>query len=100
LRIKIERSGGFAGILSSSEMDVDKLPPSLGRTVRNLLGGANSTLTIGSKPPDGSADYLCYKISIQNGMKNHVVECNEFEMDNSVKSLVSYVQKNSKKKLR
>jgi len=78
-------------------MDANKVPPSLEGTVRELLEGRKSPLAIGSRRPKGSADYLGYKITIQNGKKSHVVECNEFEMDSNVKSLISYIQKNSKK---
>ena len=97
MNITIERSGGLAGISSSSEIAVDKLPPSLGATVRNLLERKKSLLTMGSGRPKGSADYMVYKITIQNGKEVHVIECNEFDMNDRIKSLVNYVQKNSLK---
>ena len=37
MKIKVERSGGFAGIISCYEMDVDKLPPSLEGQLENFL---------------------------------------------------------------
>lgn len=97
MKIKVERSGGFAGILSSTEMDTDKLPSSIESTVRELLDRRKTTPTKSQRPTKGAADYHNYKITIQNGKKNHVIECSEFGMDDNVKSLVSYMQKNSKK---
>jgi hypothetical protein len=97
VKIKIERSGGFAGISSLNELDSDKLPPSLQNTVKDLLDKKKLSSTKGLGRPKGAADYLNYKITIQDGKKDHVIECNEFDMDSTVKSLISFVQKNSKK---
>lgn len=97
MKIKLERSGGFAGITSSNEMDNDKLPPSLQSTVKDLLDKKKLTLAKDLGRPKGAADYLNYTITIQDGKKEHVIECNEFDMDSTVKSLVSFIQKQSKK---
>ena len=42
-------------------------------------------------------DHLSYKITISDGKEDHVIECNEYEMNSRVKSLVRYIQKNSNK---
>jgi hypothetical protein len=97
MKIKLERSGGFAGITSSNEMDTDKLPSSLQNTVKDLLDKKELSITKDLRRPKGAADYLNYTITIQDGKKDHVIECNEFNMDSTVKSLISFVQKNSKK---
>ena len=97
VKIKIERSGGFAGISSTHEMDADKLPPMLDETVRKLLDENKTSVTKGLKRPRRAADYLDYKITLQDGKNDHVIKCNELEMDSSLKSLISYIQKNSKK---
>ena len=98
MKIKIERSRGFAGISSSHELDSDKLPPSIERAVKALLyGRAKDGKRLLAREilrrPKGAADHLSYKITIQTGGKDHVIECNEVDMNNNVKSLVSYVQK-------
>jgi len=94
LKVKIERSGGFAGIISSSELITDKLPPSFEVTVRELLSPKKSLQSLNPGPRSGSADYLNYKITIQNGMKKRVLKCNELGMDSKLKSLVKYVENN------
>lgn len=98
MKIKIEQNGGFAGLSAYNEIDADKLPPPLEGTIRELLDGRKLLLTKALRRPKGAADYLNYKITIQSGMKDHVIECSELDMDSSLKSLVNYVKKNSKKK--
>lgn len=97
MKIRIERSGGFAGMSSSNELDSDMLPPSIESTVRELLEKKKLPRAKGLGRRIGSADYLSYKISIHDGNKQHVIQCNELEMDSNVKSLVNYIKKNSKK---
>jgi hypothetical protein len=99
VRIKVERSGGFAGISSSNEIDADKLPTAIGGTVRELLRMRRPRANKDTGRLKGAADYLTYKITIQDGKKNHVIECKEFDMDDSLKSLVGYVQKTSNKQI-
>lgn len=98
MKIKIERSGGFAGIPSSNEIDSDKLPSSLEGTVRELLNPTKFPITKDLKRHRSAADYFNYKIIIKNRNKEHVIDCSELDMDPNIKSLISYVQKNSKKK--
>lgn len=95
MKIKIEQSGGFAGIPFSKEIETDKLPPPIENTIKELLDGKRRRIPKGLRSR-GVADYLTYKITIQNGIKDHVVECNEYDMDNNMKSLIRYVKKNSK----
>lgn len=97
MKIKIEQSGGFAGISSTNEIDADKLPSSLEGTVRGLLDTKKLPLTKGLKQPKGAADHLNYKITIRNKKQDHVIEFNEFDMDSSLKSLIKYIQNNSEK---
>jgi hypothetical protein len=97
MKIKIERSGGITGIASCDEFDTDRLPISLKSTVEKLLESRKLPTTIGTARPKGSADFLNYKITIQSRKKNSVVNFNEFDMDKNIKSLIEYVQRNSKK---
>jgi len=94
VKIKVERSGGFAGISSTNELNVDKLPFLLEGTVRELL---NTKRTKALTLPKNAVDYFRYKITIQDGNNDNVIECIDTQMNDSLKSLVSYVQKNSMK---
>jgi hypothetical protein len=94
VRIKIERSGGFAGLSTKKELTQNNLPSNVSNLIKSITQSKiNSTK---KKIPRGAADHYNYKITIQDGKKNHVIECNQFSIDNKLKSLIAYVEKNSK----
>lgn len=97
MKIKIERSGGISGISSSSEINAGNLPPTLEQTVRDLLNNKETHLT-GMKRPKGAADDINYKITIENGINNRIINCSELQMSGNIKSLISYIEKNPPKK--
>ena len=45
--------------------------------------------------PRGVADYYCYKITLTDGQKQRVLECNQYDLQDSLKSLISYVEEHS-----
>jgi hypothetical protein len=98
VRIRIERSGGLAGIPISNEMDEKDLPSALISTAKKIIEDKKvSPLTMKS-PPRGAADHYSYKISIQDGMNLRVMECNEYNIQDDLKSLIKYIERNSKRK--
>ena len=46
VKIKIERSGGFGGIITFKEMNTDHLPSSVANTVKGIVERKSSTLTV------------------------------------------------------
>jgi hypothetical protein len=96
VKIKVERSGGFTGITSSNEIEVNELPASLEATVRELID-RKQLPHVKRLTSKGAADYLSYKIIIREGTRDIEIKCSDIEMDHSLKSLVSYIQKQSKK---
>ena len=60
-------------------------------TVRKLLDHKGSGMLKGTRPK-GAADYLNYKITLEEGHRNSVIECNQFDMDDDLKSLIRYVE--------
>ena len=97
MKIRIERSGGFAGIPLSNEMDAKDLPSELIRTAKKIVEDKNASSLSMKSPPKGAADHYTYKISIQDGMNERVIECNQYNIQDDVKSLVKYIERNSKK---
>ena len=97
MKIRIERSGGFAGIPLFNEMDTKELPSPLVHIAKKII----ETKKISSVPlksnPKGSADHYTYKISIQDGTNLRVIECNQYGIKDDLKSLVNYIERNSKK---
>jgi hypothetical protein len=48
--------------------------------------------------PRGAADHYTYKISIQDGRNQRVIECNQYNIEDDLKSLVNYIERNSKRR--
>lgn len=95
--IKVERSGGFGGIVTTNQIDVDTLPQSLEKTVKEILDKKINTTSLKSTPR-GASDYYCYTITLDDGTKKHVMQCNEYSINKDLKELVSYIEKQSKQK--
>jgi hypothetical protein len=96
MRIRVERTGGLAGIPISNEIDASGLPSGLLQTARKIMQDKKPfSLKSGSK---GAADHYVYKISVQDGDKQSVIECNQFTIRDDLKSLVRYVEQNSKRR--
>ena len=97
MKIKIERSGGLAGIMTCIEMDANRLPSELKDTARKFASdGSVSRIPLRSAPR-GAADYYCYKITLTDGKNQQVLECNQYDIPDNLKSLISYVEEHSKK---
>jgi hypothetical protein len=99
LIIRIERTGGFAGINKCTEMNTDDLPSSITNTINSIIKSKVSTLPGKKLVPKGAADHLNYKITIEDGNSNRVIECNQYDMDHKLKSLISYIEKKSKNRV-
>jgi len=96
--IRIERTGGVAGIPISYEMDIKDVPEVLLRKAKKILGDKKSSSLPLKLTPMGSADHYTYKISIQDGMDDRVLECNQYTIGDDLRSLVKYIERNSKRK--
>jgi Emfourin len=97
VRIRVERSGGFAGIPISNEIDGKDLPLKIVTTARKLMATKKSSSVSLGATPKGAADHFTYKIFIQDGTNRSVIECNQYSMQEELKSLIRYVEKNSEK---
>jgi hypothetical protein len=97
VRIRVERSGGFAGIPISNEMDAKDLPTVLIRTAKKIIEDKNVSSLSMKSSPKGAADHYTYKISIQDGKNINEINCNDFNIEGDLKSLVKYIERNSKK---
>ena len=97
MKIKVERSGGLAAISVSNEMDSKDLPSGLAATAKNIMRDEKLSSLPMKSTPIGAADHYSYRISIQDGINRRVIECNQYDIQDDIKSLVKYVEKNSKK---
>ena len=91
--IKIERSGGVTGIPISKQVNVQELPPTLAITAKNLMLKIKSTSLTSKSAPKGAADHYTYKISIQDGVKLKVIECDQYSIQKDLKSLINHIER-------
>jgi hypothetical protein len=92
VRIRVERSGGFAGIQISNEMDAKDLPSELIRTAKKIIEDKKVSSPI-KATPKGAADHYFYKISFQDDRHRKVIECNQYNIPDDLKSLIRYIEK-------
>ena len=97
--IKVERSGGLTGIPISNEMDAKDLPSAQISTAKKIIEDKKGSSLSMKSSPRGAADYYTYKILIQDGMNRRVIECNQYNIQDELKSLVKYIERNSKGKM-
>ena len=104
MKIYFERSGGFAGMLSSTTVDTQNLSSKEANEIKNLVQKAHffelpSKLSqSSSKTTKGAADYFVYKITIQNNNNNnnqsqHSVECNDVNIQPTLRPLIDILTK-------
>jgi hypothetical protein len=103
MKIYFERSGGFAGMVTSITVDTKMLRPEEAREIQKLIEEAHF-FNLPSKLPQqpskikGAADYYVYKITIQqNNEIRHSVQCTDLNLQSNLKSLIDYLLKNHQK---
>jgi hypothetical protein len=97
MKIHFERTGGFAGMVSSTTVDTSSLPSDEARKVEDLVQQANipsNSPATENLPQRGAADYFTYQITIESeeGTKD-TVECTDVAMSPSIKPLLDYLMK-------
>ena len=60
-----------------------------------MLNSKSPTLPLKSTPR-GAADHFTYKISIQDGANQSIIECNQYNIQDDLKSLIKYIETKSK----
>jgi hypothetical protein len=94
VKIRIERSGGLSGISRIYEINTDNIPPALETTANEIMDNVRHEPRFKSVSP-GAADYYGYKIIITKGADQKIYECDQYNLDDKIKSLIKYVEKNS-----
>ena len=102
MKVYLEKSGGFAGMVTSTSLDTQTLPPSEAHEIQNLIENSHffdlpSRSPQSSKSKKGAADYFTYKITVQNDEKEHTVQFSDLNMQSKVKPLIDFLVKHSQK---
>jgi hypothetical protein len=98
-KIYFERSGGFAGIPSSTMVDIHSLPPDEAHKIQDMIDNAKGFFYQPSKllPPHG-ADYFKYKVRVETEEKQNTIETNDITMPSELRPLINYLMEKAKKR--
>jgi hypothetical protein len=94
LIIKVERSGGIAGLSAMTEVDTKDLPSALANKVKKIIEQKKSP-KLPNALPRGAADHYSYRISILDEGNKTLLESNQYDIQNELKTLLKYIEKNS-----
>jgi hypothetical protein len=102
MKVYLERSGGFAGMVTSASLDTQTLPPNEAHEIQNLIENSYffelpSNPPQSSKTKKGAADYFTYKITVQDDKREHLVQLNDINMEPNIKPLVDFLIRHSQK---
>jgi hypothetical protein len=99
MKIYLERSGGFAGILITVSVDTSLVPSEQAGQIQEMVEDANFfNLSSLPQPKSGPADYFTYKITVEaDAGTKHTVECTDIAMQPSIKPLIDFLGKQIKK---
>jgi hypothetical protein len=102
MKVYLERSGGFAGMVTSTNVDTQTLPPNEAQEIQCLIENSHffelpSQSPQTSKTRKGAADYFIYKITVQDGKREHSVQANDINMQPNIKPLIDFLIRHSQK---
>ena len=102
MKIYFERSGGFAGISSSTEVDTHSLPPDEANKIQGMINNAKffDLKESSSQPPKRAADYFKYKVTVQTEEegKQNTIQTNDITMPSNLRPLINYLIEKATKK--
>ncbi len=92
MKIGFQRSGGFAGMVMSKEIDADNLPPNEANQLRQLIDAADffrlpaQIISRGPQP-----DRFQYQISVEKDGQQHTVEVGEQSVPGTLRPLLDWM---------
>lgn len=93
LRVRMDRSGGFAGIRLSADIDASTLDDDEARGLRDLVDRAAvfEVETEGEGPPPRARDCFVYRITVEDRGRERTIEVDEAEMPERCRPLVDWL---------
>jgi hypothetical protein len=92
MRIEFVRSGGFAGILLSARIDLEKLPPDESAILELRINEANFfNLPEQIKPALPMPDGFEYQVTVSSPQRTHTVTVSESLVTDQLRPLLEYL---------
>lgn len=93
MKIEIERSGGFTGIIKKITMDTETLPKNMANDIEKKLFKAKLANRLSYTTKRRVPDSYYYKISSHVGKHTQKIEFSEFDIDNELRTMVNFLFK-------
>ena len=98
MRIHFERSGGFAGITQTAEVDTDQLPTAAADNMSALVDKADFfNLPKQPKTSSKGADQFQYKLRVETASKSHEIQFGDGHVPPKLKPLIDQMLEESRK---
>lgn len=92
MKISLVRTGGFANIRLTGEVDVDSLPPEEAQKLKEMVEAADFfNLPATSFPARPGVDRFQYEITVEQDAKRHVVRVSEETIPPKLEPLIRYL---------
>lgn len=98
MRMTMERTGGFAGISITKEVDTNTLPDNEAKQLRQLVDAADFfrlPKTIKSNSPQ--PDRFQYQLTVEDNGKQHTVEVSEQAVPGTLRPLIEWLMAAARK---
>jgi hypothetical protein len=95
-KIFVEKSGGFAGIRMSTEVDIHSLPPDEAHKIQGMIDNAKEFFDLkeSSSPPEDTFDYETYEITVQTEEgKQNTIKTYRPGTPSDLETLINYLEK-------
>jgi hypothetical protein len=97
MQVRLETSGGFAGITRSAEVDSKSLGSEDAQKIEELVTAADFfNLPPVLKQPAQGADRLHYRITVHSGERKWMVEADDGEVPESLQAVIDFVRGKSR----
>ncbi len=92
MKITFERSGGFAGIVLTATVDAETLRTNESIHLHQLMQAANFfNLPTTIAPTNSQPDRFQYKVTAEDGNRNHTVQVNESVVPDQLRPLLIWL---------
>jgi hypothetical protein len=89
MKIQIERSGGFTGIIKKITVDTENLPKDIANNIEKNLSKTKLANRLTYNKKSRVPDCYYYKISTHRGKNKQNIEFSEFDIDKELRTMVN-----------
>lgn len=92
MRVTLEQSGGFAGLMLTKTIESQNLSPTEAEQLENLVKESNFFQLTSIVEASPQPDRFGYTLSVEMDGRKHSIEVSETNLPEKVRSLVEWVQ--------